>query len=860
MHRFRIRRSAGLLAAAAFFSLASALADDPPRIDAPDSVAAFAGDRLPPIWIAVADDDAPPENIEIRLESGDPDWIGVSPERALGPGIEASLTPKLDRTGSTFLRVITAEGAKASERIVAVSIHPPVFSKPGAAIPGRSSAGGPAWADFDGDGWMDLLYSDAARQTNAGLLRNERGSLVPTALLPAGLQGGAVDWGDTDGDGDLDLFISGTASGRVAAWIFRNDGQSFAPVPLPLPISSGLGRFSDFDLDGDLDLVLSGPSYARFLRNDGMNVFVVLPPLPFPSASTLLDLADIDGDGDEDLLLRRAFSLSIQIRVFRNDLNFRFVETPLFVGEEPMAAGWRDWNSDGRPDLWTGGDWRAGNEGGRQGLRVFPNLGGGQFGPPESISGPRGEMLWLDFDADGDLDIVARPFRERSFGVYRRQSGGVFEALGEIPFAMETLSFTAADLNRDGLPELAIVAGTNGLALLTNLTAAVNPLPRAPGGLRAAREGSMVRFSWDAAADVNQAGGLTYNLRAGSKPGANDIVPSMSLPSGQRLLPKGGNAGGSLSLAITNISAEAVYWSVQSVDNGFAGSPFAPERILVLDPAAEPPKIGPVADAVIDEDHALAFSFTVADDKTAPEHLRVSVVSDSPQLFRVGSAELQREGSQWSIRWTPVTNAYGAARMMIEAVDEVGLAASASFAVVVRSVNDPPVARSFRTWVEEDASRFLFLGGSDAEGDALRIRIVRPPRHGSLSVRDDQQVIYQPSTNYFGLDSFTYVLRDDNTYSSEALVRMVVRPATFPPAPVCVIDRSDETIQVAAFVKTLFSWERFRVLTSTNLVQWTSTDHLSHESGVLYIEESFASEAPRKFYRFEGLGPPLIDP
>jgi hypothetical protein len=89
-----------------------------------------------------------------------------------------------------------------------------------------------------------------------------------------------------------------------------------------------------------------------------------------------------------------------------------------------------------------------------------------------------------------------------------------------------------------------------------------------------------VVLSWQAGSDAQTpAKGLTYNLRVGTNSGGSGVVPCQCDPvTGQRRVPEMGNAQHRLFATLTNLPFGNYYWSVQSVDGTFAGSPFAPEQ------------------------------------------------------------------------------------------------------------------------------------------------------------------------------------------------------------------------------------------------------------------------------------------
>jgi enediyne biosynthesis protein E4 len=129
---------------------------------------------------------------------------------------------------------------------------------------------GPAWADFDDDGWPDLFVANDA--TPNYLYRNRRdgtfsevGSERGVAYSESGSEQGSmgVTWGDYDGDGRLDLFITNFENEPNA--LYRNLGaEGFNDVVLTSKIGQvsrpyvGWGTsFVDFDNDGRPDLLVA---------------------------------------------------------------------------------------------------------------------------------------------------------------------------------------------------------------------------------------------------------------------------------------------------------------------------------------------------------------------------------------------------------------------------------------------------------------------------------------------------------------------------------------------------------------------------------------------------------------------------
>jgi hypothetical protein len=79
------------------------------------------------------------------------------------------------------------------------------------------------------------------------------------------------------------------------------------------------------------------------------------------------------------------------------------------------------------------------------------------------------------------------------------------------------------------------------------------------------------------------AAGLSYNLRVGTTPGGSEIFSPMAGADGLRRVVRAGNAG-MTNAWIARLQPGAYYWSVQAIDAGFTGSPFALEQSFTLGP------------------------------------------------------------------------------------------------------------------------------------------------------------------------------------------------------------------------------------------------------------------------------------
>lgn len=209
----------------------------------------------------------------------------------------------------------------------------------GAIVTDVANSHGLAWADYDGDGDMDLFVANvfgAAPQNNN--LYNNNGDGTFTKITQGDIvnDGGfstCGSWGDYDNDGDFDLFVA-NSYGSFSNFLYDNNGDgTFTKVTDGAIVNDAGWTFgsswADFDNDGDLDLFLTttvgdyaSPSRNFLYENNGDRTFTRID-----EGDIVTDIGwswggvwgDYDRDGDLDLFVAKSRNQNENNALYRND-------------------------------------------------------------------------------------------------------------------------------------------------------------------------------------------------------------------------------------------------------------------------------------------------------------------------------------------------------------------------------------------------------------------------------------------------------------------------------------------------------------------------------------------------------------
>lgn len=696
-------------------------------------------------------------------------------------------------------------------------------------------------ADYDNDGLLDLVFAGSETM----LFRNLGGNQfqqVSSHFMET--RSGGVAWGDYDNDGYMDLVTWGMGLANATHVYHNEHGTNFTLAAVLPVIQSGRVAWGDFDGDGDLDLGVTGSPLALY-ENVGGGRFELANLNLMRLYAGDLDFGDYDNDGDLDMVVTGYPESGLGgTYVFHNNRNGGF-DPPQKVHEVgDTTASWIDVDNDGTLEL-IEGVWPY------QFTMLLTNNAATGWGQPQILGPVTRELSVGDLDNDGLSDAIgfgdhvdrATELIVPGAALFQNKPGG-WSVVPDYPIRVVAGISELADLDRDGDLDL-VLASPDHSRLFRNDISVSNTPPSRPAGLRFLQRADSAVLVWERAGDVDQASGLTYNVRVGTVPGGEDVVSPMAFASGLRKIARRGNVGARTEFTLRRLKPGIpYYWSVQAIDNAFAGSSFAEEATFQL---GAPVAVKGLNDLHLPEDFATRdIPFQIVDVETPPDQVAVRVSSDNPRLVPSSNLGLTGQGGERVLTLASAPDQFGTARITLTFVDQDYGENSVSFLLTVDPVNDAPVAIAQSLTTLEDRPVAIQLAATDVEKDPLRYVITTLPAHGVLS-GVAPTLVYTPSLNYFGKDEFAFTVRDGGLSSVPATVSVSIGPVQDVKKPSWGLVMDARGVLTATWQAEPF--QTYLVESSEDLIHWTRIAPQSSPSGRIQFSLDTTRPPSHRFLR-----------
>jgi enediyne biosynthesis protein E4 len=335
----------------------------------------------------------------------------------------------------------------------------------------ETMGGGVALLDYDGDGWLDVFFTNGAALADPmppdgvpaktwprygnRLYRNEHGLHFTDVTEAAGLfsargYGMGVAAADFDNDGRTDLYVTNYGDNIL----YRNLGGRFEDVTARAGAAVGgwssSAAFLDYDNDGRLDLFVcryvdwsfAGNPYCG-QRRPGYREYC--HPRTFGGVTSVLLRNRGDGTFQD---VSDATSLS------------RFKA-------KALGVAFADLDGDRRPEIYVANDsepallLKLGDDGRFRDLAAAAGLAYNQDGV--AVAGMGADLA--DYDNDGRIDAFVTALSGETYPLYRGRGANTFEyaaaaaGLAEATFPYSGWGTRLIDLDNDGVKDVFVAQG-----------------------------------------------------------------------------------------------------------------------------------------------------------------------------------------------------------------------------------------------------------------------------------------------------------------------------------------------------------------------------------------------------------------
>jgi Flp pilus assembly secretin CpaC len=304
----------------------------------------------------------------VAITSGDFRNAGLQ-DLAVVNEIDNSLTILVNQGVGTFLTSSGSPIVLGTARTSALAIPPAI-----------------ATAVLTTSGFHDLLVTDPVANTVQVLLSNGDDTFIQASGSPitVGQQPSSIVTGDFNGDGFQDFVVTNFTDNTFSLFLGNGDGTFKQATGSPFAIpSSAAGPIAmvatDINSDGNLDLAIVDQTTTNvsIILGNGNATFTQATNSPITVGQLPVAIAtgDLNSDSHPDLVVVNQTDSTVSVLLGNGDGTFTAgLNSPLGTGQAPTAVTVTDFNADGNPDI-------AVTDPETDSVSVFLGLGQGLFAP-----------------------------------------------------------------------------------------------------------------------------------------------------------------------------------------------------------------------------------------------------------------------------------------------------------------------------------------------------------------------------------------------------------------------------------------------------------------------------------------------
>ena len=320
----------------------------------------------------------------------------------------------------------------------------------------------PDWTtvgDINGDGKLDLVTSLYNTDSVSVQLGNGDGTFqaATNILIEAGFGPAENHLVSLRGNGVQDLIVGSFNTNQIAVLLGNNNGTFQNPVfytvgsasNTPTSLTTG-----DFNHDGDLDVAVAntGDNTVSILTGNGTGVLTPLgAPINVGRDPEAIRAGDFNGDGYSDLAV--ANFQDGTITTLLNNQNGTFTATTISEGSGvhsgPQALAITGSGSSLKLGVANYND---------NTVSILNSNGSGGFGAQTIVAVGKGpdDLTFADLNGDGVEDLAVANYTDGTVNLVLGSSGGSFTLNGTFKVGNNPYSAAVGDLDLDGTPDLVV--------------------------------------------------------------------------------------------------------------------------------------------------------------------------------------------------------------------------------------------------------------------------------------------------------------------------------------------------------------------------------------------------------------------